>query len=286
MRAIAVLLGAAVQLALWQTPAPSQTDPATPGDGTTPPAGWQSTVQNPNVDIRYAEPRDPPLRPIRDRLIEAHVLEQVRQFLAPLALPRRLQVETNECGTPFRPVARDDIVTLCYELIAQLDRMTVASSSHDELVNGAVAYTLISALAAPVFNMFETPIWGREQDAGDTVAALVLLKSEDSRAYALLVGAAQYFRATARVWSDVEMFGPETPEAQRYFNLLCMLHGSPASAQLGSFLQSTGFLRMQRSKRCTLEYQHLRWAYLKTIEPHLDQTVLSRLLAAPWQPLR
>src|SRR5712692_1818831 len=48
---------------------------------------------NPQIDIAYVEPRDPRFRPIYDKLKQRQVLEELQSFLAPLRLPRKLQVK-------------------------------------------------------------------------------------------------------------------------------------------------------------------------------------------------
>jgi len=64
------------------------------------PAAAQSSwgPANPQIDIAYGEPKNPEFRPFYDRLKKRQVLEELQAFLAPLRLPRKLLVKTDECG--------------------------------------------------------------------------------------------------------------------------------------------------------------------------------------------
>ena len=55
-------------------------------------------LSNPQIEIAYVAPRNPALAPIQDRLQKRLVLEQLKQFLAPLKLPRKLTVQFDQCG--------------------------------------------------------------------------------------------------------------------------------------------------------------------------------------------
>ena len=55
-----------------------------------------SDLQNPMIEIAYAAPGNPALAPIQARLKSAQVLEQLKAFLAPLKLSRKLTVQFDQ----------------------------------------------------------------------------------------------------------------------------------------------------------------------------------------------
>ena len=61
-------------------------------------------LSNPQLEIAYVAPRNSALEPVRERLQaeKRRVLEQLKQFLAPLSLPRKLTVQFDQCGGPAR----------------------------------------------------------------------------------------------------------------------------------------------------------------------------------------
>src|SRR5262245_65428205 len=91
---------------------------STPAAAQVPPA-----LQNPQVDIVYLEPRNPAFRPIADRVKQRRALEQLKVFLAPLKMPRKLTVNVDECGAPSRAYKAQGPVTICYELIDQIEKV-------------------------------------------------------------------------------------------------------------------------------------------------------------------
>src|SRR5262249_61314848 len=79
-------------------------------------------LQNPQIEIVYLEPRNPAFKPIAERVKQRRVLEQLKVFLAPLKLPRKLTGNVDECGAPTRAYQAQTPVTTCYELIDQLQQ--------------------------------------------------------------------------------------------------------------------------------------------------------------------
>ena len=86
------------------------------GSETTPPAAPAAPTAdwgNSQVEVAYNEPQDPQFRPIRDRLMRRQVLEQLRVFLSPLRLPRKLLVQIDQCNAERRPYQSGGPVTIC-----------------------------------------------------------------------------------------------------------------------------------------------------------------------------
>ena len=74
---------------------------ATPANPTPPNAGDKKDVlDNTNIDISYEPVRKRPdlYQYVYDQLKGRHALEELQHFLAPLRLPRKLQIKTLECG--------------------------------------------------------------------------------------------------------------------------------------------------------------------------------------------
>src|SRR5262245_18414728 len=83
-----------------------------------------AALHNPLVNIVYVEPRNPAYRPMAERLKQCRVLEQLRVFLAPLKLPHELKVNVEECAAITRAYKAQGPVTICYELIEQIERIS------------------------------------------------------------------------------------------------------------------------------------------------------------------
>src|SRR4051794_33591445 len=55
-------------------------------------------LRNDQIEISYVAPRNPAFRPLYDRYKNRQVLEQLRAFMAPLSLTRKVTVKIDQCG--------------------------------------------------------------------------------------------------------------------------------------------------------------------------------------------
>src|SRR5262249_49332708 len=91
---------------------------------TTPAAAQGSPeLRNSQIETVYVEPKDTAFTPIYERLRKRRVLEQLELFLAPLRLPRKVQVKIDQCGAPFADYKPGGPVTICYEYIDQIEKL-------------------------------------------------------------------------------------------------------------------------------------------------------------------
>jgi hypothetical protein len=263
--------------------------PTTGGDGSPSPASPSAMPAadwgNSQVDVVYAEPQNPQFRPIRDRLMRRQVLEQLRLFLSPLKLPRKLLVKVDQCGAERLPYQSGGPVTICYEYIARVDQTAPRESPPDGLARetmivGAFVQTVLHEVAIAVFDILEVPVWGRESDAADKLAGFIMVQFGKDVALKVIVGASWFFDATDRPWTGSDYASEQSPEAQRFFNYLCIAFGSdPASFK---FVIDQNLLPVHRAQRCTGEFYQLRQAFAKEILPHVDQQLLKRVQSATW----
>ena len=175
------------------TPPPAP-PPATPAAG-----DWG----NSQVDIVYAEPQDPQFRPIRDRLMRRQVLEQLRLFLSPLRLPRKLLVRIDQCNAERRPYQTGGPVTICYEYIAKVDQIAPRNQPagglpRETMIVGAFIQAVLHEVAVATFDILEIPVWGREADAADKLAGFIMVQFGKDVALKIMIGAAWFFDASDR----------------------------------------------------------------------------------------
>ena len=269
-------------------PSESETAPAA-APPTSPPAAPAAAPAldwgNSQVDVAYAEPQDPQFRPIRDRLMRRQVLEQLRVFLSPLRLPRKLLVQTDQCNAERRPYQPGGPVTICYEYVAKVDQVAPRNPPADGLpremmIAGAFVQAVLHEVAIATFDILEIPVWGRESDAADKLAGFIMVQFGKDVALKVMVGAAWFFDASERQWNESDFASEQSPEAQRFFNYLCIAFGSdPATFK---FLIDQNLLPTRRAQRCTSEFYALRFAFAKEILPHVDQQLMKRVQAATW----
>jgi Putative metallopeptidase len=250
------------------------------------PASAQITIppdlKNDQIEISYVEPKTAAYRPIYDKLKKRQVLEQLRAFMSPLSLTRKLPVKIDECGKPNSPFEAGGGVTICYEYIAQIEQLapkekTALGVTREIAVSGAFVQVMLHEMSHAVFDILQIPVWGREEDAADKLAGFIMLQFGRDVALTTLMGTAHFFEASDRTWTGSDFSDVRSPEVQRFYNYLCLAHGGPSSEAFKPFLTQIKFLSLGRSKRCAVEYSDLRWAFQKTILPHVDQDLMRRV---------
>src|SRR6476619_1744169 len=165
------------------------------------PAAAQPPALSPSDQIRisYGVPKDPSHQPIYLRLQKRRVLEDLRDFLSPLRLPAPLTIKIESCSGVVNAYYANQAVTICYEYIAwihQVARKVTLSNeiSLEDAVVGPFVDVLLHELSHAIFDMLKIPLFGREEDAADQLAAFVLLQFGNDVARRTVTGAALLFR--------------------------------------------------------------------------------------------
>ena len=250
-------------------------------------------LRNPNIEIAYVEPKEPAFQGIHERLKKRRVLEQLQQFLAPLRLTRAITVKIDQCGTPFADYKPMGPVTICYEYIDQIEKLAPGGSvlhgatwitTRDDALVGAVAITVLHEVAHAVFDILNVPVWGREDDAADRVAAFIVLQFGREVGWRTITGVA-WFLKQAQDGERVDYSDIRSATAQRFYNILCVAYGSDTKTFGFLSPQASGatvYLPGKRAENCEGEYAQLQFSFAKTILPHVDRELLKQVQATEW----
>jgi hypothetical protein len=279
-----VLLLGGMFAAVQSTSAVAQGSSLTPWDPES------SELKNPQIEIAYVEPRNSNYRPIYDRLKKRQVLEELRAFLAPLRLPRKLRVKIQECGEdPQQPV------TICYEYLDRLERLAPEGTvlfgvgkqdrredeviTREDVLVGAFVQATLRETALAVFDLLDVPFWGRAEFAADNVAALIMLQFGKAVAWKTVIGSA-WILAQLGATGIGDFYVPRSAEAQRFFNYICLAWA--ADPELFAFLVRNKNLPQERADDCASDYVKLRYSFDATITPHVDQELLKKVQSIEW----
>jgi len=262
-----------VGLAVWASPVAAQAPATSVGS---------------QIRIVYGEPKNPAHQPIYERLQKRRVLEDFRDFLSPLKLPQPLTIKTEGCGV-VNAYYSGGAVTICYEYIAWIHQIAAKITLSNEIsledaVVGPFVDVLLHEVAHAIFDLLKIPLFGREEDAADQLAAFILLQFGNDVARRTIVGAALLFRQMA------EDHQPGTADfaavhglpAQRFINVLCIAYG--AQPKLFADYVKQGFLPPHRVGHCRWEYQQILYAFKTLISPHVDPVLQERVRGREWLP--
>ncbi len=170
-----------------------------------------AVLDNKQIEIVYVEPSNANNRQIYEALRKRRVLEELKAFLAPLRLPadQTLTVkitDVDQCqGLPnawFSPSERT--VSICYQYIDWYRRLAPRDPTPERMraqdaIVGPFLEVLFHELGHAVFYLYKVPLFGREEDAADQIAAYLLTQFGEDVARRTLLGAAYFYDKTGKV---------------------------------------------------------------------------------------
>ena len=238
------------------------------------------------IHIQYEEPKDPSLKETYDLLKEHRGLETFRELLSPFRLPEDLYIKALGCdGVPnayfFREKNDQATIRICYEYIKEVkDNLPKEATKdgiepHDALV-GQLLFALMHEFGHAAFDLYQVPIFGRQEDAADQFSTYIMLQFGGEKAHRLIKGAAYSYAGFIKDLKDkpkvtvpLAAFSSDhgAPE-ERFYNLVCIAYGW--DPQIFSLVIEKGYLPEHRAKVCKFEYGNLRFAFRKMIAPHID----------------
>ncbi len=243
------------------------------------------------VSISYEIPKNPKHQRIYKRMQERRSLENLQEFLSPFRLPRPLKIELAGCDGEADARYFDNVITICYEYLDELWRnmpkkVTASGIAPIDTILGPLIDTTLHEFAHALFDMLKVPVFGREEDAADQVAAFILLHLGKDEARRLIMATRHAYMTEAKNSGgppDLEEFSEEhgTP-AQRAANLLCIAYG--ADPKLFADVVSKRYLPKIRSEQCQDEYEQIYDAFDAVILPHIDRDLAQKILKKDWLP--
>ncbi|MFE1270322.1 DUF4344 domain-containing metallopeptidase [Streptomyces sp. NPDC058758] len=282
---------------------------ATPGasSSTTASAPAQGTGR---LVVTYDAPRSPDDRAARAFLREHRVLEDAADYAdARIALPRDVPLRAASCEAP-NPYWDEGTgrITYCYGFVADARRVFThadapAASASDTgtgtgtdtgtgsdrtpaeraaavdadvvgLSNGVLFHELGHALV----DLYDLPVTGREEDAVDQLAVL-LLASGDERHTDYAISA---INAWGAMWEASEGGDPgvagysdvHSMDGQRFFNWACWLYGSDPERfadAVDAEGNPDGVLPRDRAALCPAEFRRVDSSWRTLLAPYLKQ---------------
>ena len=241
------------------------------------------------VSIRYVPPKVPAHQRIYTELKQRGALEKLQEVLSPYRLPRTLRISLAECDGEPDAFYEDNAITICYEYINELwenmpRETTPAGIAPFDTIVGPLVEVTLHEFAHALFDMLELPVFGREEDAADQVAAYILLQFGESEARRLIAGTAHAYNIdeerSGQCRSMEDYAGEHGTPAQRFFNVLCMAYG--ADSKLFGDIVSKGYLPQTRAEYCDEEYEQVQDAFELLVHPHLDLVLAEKTQDGTW----
>jgi hypothetical protein len=257
------------------------------------------------IRIEYVPPKNPEHQALYEMLKERHALEMLQQIFSPLRLPLDVTIKTVGCdgvsNAWYDRQGKQPIISLCYEYLQELcyerlqetmqkmpKEMIAAGFSAHDIVVGQFLYAALHELGHAAFDLYDVPVFGREEDAADLFATYIMLQFRNNQARKFIAGAAYSYMAFVKPEKDkgqvtipLLAFSSNhgTPE-ERFYNILCIAYGSDQN--MFADLVEKEVLPKSRAAGCKYEFQVLRYAFRNQIMPHLDQQKANEVLEMTW----
>jgi len=249
------------------------------------------------IRIEYVPPKNADLQKVYDMVNERHTLEMVQMIFSPVRLPVDLAIKTVECnGVSNAWYQRDGkvpTVSVCYEYLQEIwrsmpqDTPAGALLTMSDAICGQLFFAVAHELGHAMFDIFDVPLFGRQEDAADQFATFIMLQFGGERARKLISGAAYGYHEYIKDLKDkpkvtlpLAAFSSDhgTPE-ERFFNLLCTAYGYDATLFADLVKER---LPESRAAKCKFEYDDLRFAFRQVFSAHLDYDKVKKVLETDW----
>jgi len=201
---------------------------------------------------------------------EGTLSKMIESIRGRIKWPRTVPVNFADCGMVNAFYAPDPgTIVLCYELVDDLLtklRGRVSEAQLGPAVVGASLFILLHEYGHAMVHQLGLPATGKEEDAVDQVATLVLLgMGEKGTGYA--IAAQHWFTASRSVLKRAPFWDEHSTSEQRFYTLSCLMYGSDPP-KYASWAGSN-WLPTARAKRCPREYAKINGAWSKLLAPHL-----------------
>lgn len=187
-------------------------------------------------------------------------------------LPRDMVVFFRDCGQPnafYEPKTGN--IHFCFELVQLFDELyskqAKSPEQAKELIRGAVFFVFFHEFGHALSHELALPITGKEEDAVDQFATLLLLEQGERGEQAVLSGATFFLALGSVPQKQLAFWDEHSLESQRFYNIACWLFGASPFNQVN--LVAKGLLPASRAARCGDEYQQLRRSWKTIADPKL-----------------
>ncbi|HUR68531.1 MAG TPA: DUF4344 domain-containing metallopeptidase [Candidatus Thermoplasmatota archaeon] len=246
--------------------APSFPEPPAPSEGSDPrDVGHLRLTWPTSVDPRYQAYDDA----LRD---DPDLAAWVASLDAYLVLPEDLRIVHTECGVENAYYSPDDrAIVLCWELLDQISSvMQDPSLSREETqlgIGSVWLFVMFHETGHALIDALDLPATGREEDAVDDLASLLLIHADAADA---AVSAAIFWILTDDgSYSDAKFADEHSLNSQRFYTILCTVYGSDPVGW--SAIVDGGYLPHERAQRCPQEYARKEASWSRLLDPYTIQ---------------
>lgn len=190
-----------------------------------------------------------------------------------IALPYDVYLNFDECGEPnafYSPATKE--ITMCYEFVQnfeeEFNKISKNQTEIDNMVGGTTSFFFFHELGHCLIDVWDLPATGREEDAVDQLAMIILLDGTKEGAEMVASGAMFFQIVSANSGNnELAFWDVHSVDQQRFYNMLCLIYGSNPQ-QYKSIIGKDG-LPAERAEGCPAEFKRADRAWERLLTPYL-----------------
>lgn len=267
-----------------QAPAPIPEKPAPPPAAQpAPPLAPKRPGDRGDFKVVYGTVKNPDYKELQQIFKDTALFEEtVKALNETLALPADVTVTLRECGEVnafYEPGSRR--ISMCYELVAAFTELFLADAGTEEeaeaagvSVAGATLFIFFHEAGHALIDLYDLPITGKEEDAVDQLATLILLEAGEDGENAALDGASSFLTEEEasedeEKFEELAFWDEHSLDEQRFYNILCWLYGKDPEGY--AYLVEDETLPEARAESCPGEYERMSKAWDTLLEPYVKK---------------
>ena len=209
---------------------------------------------------------------LQDSAVIAEAVDLINETLV-LDKPLAITLSAGEEGPHFDPEKFEIVIPYGFvtEVEGRFEKAKYAETgvSVEEATSDALMHTLFHELAHALIFLYELPVVGKEEDAADGLATVLLIEYfEDGAEIAL--SAADLFALESEDtgnFTNEDFWDEHSLDIQRYYTTLCYVYGSNPS-QRSSLKKDIGFSG-ERAELCEEQYATQVNSWMDLLSPYL-----------------
>lgn len=214
--------------------------------------------------------RDPLVELFLKNYLERSQLPDIVQYLNDtFILPRNIPIkltDANVINAWYSP--SEHSVTFTYDFLEFVcnDALKERKSGREagEFLWGAMTFVLLHEVGHALIGEMDLPVVGREEDAADEFAVMMLLQSGEAGKRALS-SASDWFSVLGSRRKEFAMWDEHSLDEQRFYNILLLLYGhSPQEYSIYTVLS----VPKSRIERAVYDYQVKAHRWFKLLNGH------------------
>jgi hypothetical protein len=228
-----------------------------------------------DIQLAFEAAKKKELAPYRDKLESSKKFDEIVAGLNDtIAFPRSWAILMRECGRVdayYEAGKEVQGVVICYELVEHFRGLFAGKLAGEELektVIGAVFFAFLHEVGHALVHQLDLPVTGKEEDAVDQLAAVILLGAGRGTGLHMAIdGARAFLLHSKQGFSGSNFWDEHSFEEQRYYSIMCLAYGADPKKRTGLVGGKDG-LPIERAKTCPAEYERVKKAWTTILGPH------------------